>query len=100
MSYDQEDSLEERALELVTLDAAELELVNGAWGWSDLKEAAKGGFGLRTLYREGVKTVRSRLPMGHLLIGVARFPLRNSLAPPPEAQIAGRIIHMSKPKSR
>jgi hypothetical protein len=58
MSNDQElVSLDERELELVTLDDAQLELVNGAWGWSDLKEAAKGGFGLRTLYREGVKTV-------------------------------------------
>jgi hypothetical protein len=56
MSNDQElDSLEERGL--VSLDGLELELVNGGLSWSGIVDAAKGGFGLRTLYREGVKQV-------------------------------------------
>jgi len=58
MSNDQELlSLDEREIELVSLDEHELDLVNGGLSWSGVKEAAKGGFGLRTLYREGVKSV-------------------------------------------
>ena len=44
------DPMEELAL-------AELEQITGGLSWDSVKEAARGGFGLRTLYREGVKTI-------------------------------------------
>jgi hypothetical protein len=43
--------------QLISLDERDLDLVNGGLSWSGIKEAAKGGFGLRTAYRETVKGV-------------------------------------------
>ena len=46
-----------RELSLEELSLEELEQVAGGLSWGGLVEAAKGGFGLRTVYREGVKAI-------------------------------------------
>ncbi len=42
---------------MTTIESTALETVAGGLSWAGVKEAAQGGFGLRTVYRGAVKNV-------------------------------------------
>ena len=61
--------------ESIELSPDELATITGGLSWDSVKESAKGGFGLRTLYREGVKGITA---------GIGGWKLANEMYGTPE----------------
>ena len=57
------------------LSPDELATITGGLSWDSVKDSAKGGFGLRTLYREGVKGITA---------GIGGWKLANEMYGTPE----------------